>query len=219
MRRPSSSGFAAAALFASALVLSACTEPRAIDYREKYPLPVHAETITLPLHPAQAGALPPDEDAQLASLAAGYLNRGHGPLIVLVPADDKTSGAQIVRSRLMAAGIPGSAIRLEKADTVENVTLSYQRYEVALPQCGDWSSAPSFNPYNDVSSNFGCANQRNLGLMVADPADLVHMRSMDPTDAQNSGRVIQKYRAGQPPAAVQTPLQLRGALGTTSAAQ
>ena len=44
--------------------------------------------------------------------------------------------------------------------------------EVVLPGCPDWSRDPGYDPRNLPLSNLGCANAFNLGLMVADPADL-----------------------------------------------
>ncbi len=53
-----------------------------------------------------------------------------------------------------------------------------ERYLVALPPCPDWSkpSAGAGDFTNTVSSNFGCATTVNLGLTVAQPADLVAPR-------------------------------------------
>jgi type IV pilus biogenesis protein CpaD/CtpE len=46
------------------------------------------------------------------------------------------------------------------------------RHLVTLPRCPNWGSE-SQNWSNRPSSNFGCANTTNLGLMIANPADLV----------------------------------------------
>jgi len=99
------------------------------------------------------------------------------------------------------------------------VTVSYQRYTVAVPNCGDWSASARVDHQNLAHSNFGCSQQRNIGLMAADPADLVRMREPQSTDAQNANRVMQKFRTGQSPAAVPSPLQTSGAAGTTSVRQ
>ena len=80
-----------------------------------------------------------------------------------------------LRQRLIAAGVPASAIRLQLASEGEpdTVTLSYERYTALVPTCGDWSAQMDFNPLNIDYPGFGCAQQHNLGVMVADPADLV----------------------------------------------
>jgi pilus assembly protein CpaD len=213
-----------ATLALTAACNSPSQEPPAMDYRQKYALPVQAQTATLLLHfnDARTG-VSAEEDAALMRLAGAYLDRGHGPITIsaAVPAARgpvDMSGIEAVRQRLLAAGVPAGAIRvaLSYDGTPSTVTLSYEHYEVALPICGDWTSNPTYDYYNDVPANFGCALQRDIGLMVADPADLVHRRAAAPTDAQNSDRVMQKFRTGQSPAATQSPLQQRGAAGITS---
>jgi pilus assembly protein CpaD len=209
-------------------LIAACADAPPQDYRAKFPLSVRGETVVLPLPVGDPQAPFANTDERgLSLLVNSYLDRGHGPLTVAarspLGADETRARVLLdtVYDRLVAAGVPASSIRLMLSDegAADAVTVSYQRYSVAVPTCGDWSARSSFNPYNQVHSNFGCAQQRNLGLMVADPADLIRMRETEPTDAQNSNRVVQKFRAGQPPAAVPTPLQSSGAAGTTSIRQ
>lgn len=86
-------------------------------------------------------------------------------------------------------------------DTAE---VRLQRHLVTLPRCPNWASPPQ-NWSNTVSSNFGCANTTNLGLMVADPADLVGGRMLGSADGTHEVLSIRRYRAGQP-----TPLASSG---------
>lgn len=212
---------------ATLALVAACTEPPAADYQQRYALAVAPQAVTLVLQGSQAGvSFTSDDEAALSTFVAGYLDRGHGPITLAAPVraapgSTPTAAIDAVRARLIAAGVPAGSIvaGLTYQDAPAAVTLSYMRYEVALPICGDWTSSPTYDPYNEVHSNFGCANQRNIGLMVADPADLAHRREPAPTDAQNAGRVVQKYRAGQPTAATQSPLQTQGATGITSVGQ
>jgi pilus assembly protein CpaD len=76
------------------------------------------------------------------------------------------------------------------------VRLRVGRYVVTTPNCPDWSKSASFDPSNVVSSNFGCATATNLGLMVADPGDLVRGRSAGPSDGTYGARAIRSYREG-----------------------
>jgi pilus biogenesis lipoprotein CpaD len=197
------------------LLVAGCTGDRAeTDYRQKYPVHVHAETAILTARLSdEPGLLVPEDEFRLSRLVAGYLERGHGPMFVSAASPRH---GEALRLRLMAAGIPASALAVVPTErgVPDSVTFRYDRFHVTVPTCGDWSSNPSVNPSNDLHSNFGCDLQRDFGLMVADPADLVRMRDALPTDAQNSSRVLQKYRAGLPPAAVPTPLQQSGAAGT-----
>lgn len=204
------------------LALAACTppqEPPAVDYREKYPIGVTSETVSLALPvPTAAGGFASEDEIRLDAVLAGYLDRGHGPLTVVVGPPGAMPGfaeLSALRERLLESGVAENAIRLVSLPQVPAGTLllRYERFNVLVPSCGDWSSDPGRNPRNDVHSNFGCAVQRGIGLMVADPADLVRMRQPSPTDAQNSNRVVQRHRKGEPPAAVPTPLQVQGGAG------
>jgi len=72
-----------------------------------------------------------------------------------------------------------------------------ERYVVTPPDCPNWTKSPSDDHENAQSSNFGCADANNLGLMVADPRDLVIGRQLGPAGAAQAGLAIQRYRAGQ----------------------
>ena len=72
-----------------------------------------------------------------------------------------------------------------------------ERYVVTPPDCPDWTKSPNGDHENAVTSNFGCANVTNLGLMVADPRDLVVGRDLGPADADYTSLAIQRYRAGK----------------------
>lgn len=210
------------------LLLAACTPPQegpAVDYRERYPVSTTAETVALALSlPAPSGTLAAQDEARLNALLAGYLDRGHGPLTLIAGTQANAPSfaeLEVVRDRLMAAGVPENAIRLVGLSQVpaSTITLSYERYNVMVPTCGDWSSHAGRDHSNNVHSNFGCANQRMMGLMVADPADLVRMRDAATTDTQVMNRVIQRHRKGDPTAATPTPLQTQGGAGITKTGQ
>ena len=71
------------------------------------------------------------------------------------------------------------------------------RYLVVPPECPNWGK-PSFrDPMNTLSSNFGCANQVNIGLMIADPGDLVRGKRLTPAMAGAAVLGIERYRAGE----------------------
>jgi pilus assembly protein CpaD len=82
------------------------------------------------------------------------------------------------------------------------------RYTVTLPACPNWSQSLSYEFTNAFSSNYGCANTTNLGLMVASPADLVSARTLAPADGQPAVAAVQRYmndRVKQPPTPTASP--------------
>lgn len=69
------------------------------------------------------------------------------------------------------------------------------RYLVHTPNCPDWTKPADADHLNRVHSNYGCATASSLDLMVANPADLVHGRTMTPGDADQATRLFRVYRA------------------------
>ena len=50
---------------------------------------------------------------------------------------------------------------------------------------------------NTPGANFGCAITSNLGMMVANPRDLLRGRNPGPSDATAVSAAIARYRAGE----------------------
>ena len=187
------------------LALVACSdEPAQPDFTQRFPIGARPETVSMTSRygvaadPSAVGSA-----AAFETLVAGYLDRGHGPLTISVAASgqgDSRAHARgaAVRQRLVVAGVPASLIRIELAAKAApgTVRLSYTRYDLVLPTCDDWSVPMQFNPSNTDYPAFGCAVQRNLGLMLADPADAVGMHPPQAPDAQTIDRVVKAYRSG-----------------------
>lgn len=112
---------------------------------------------------------PPLATARFEAIAAALLPYG------IVPVSEPGLGA------------PGTAV------------IRRERYLVTLPACPDWSkpAAGAGDFTNTHSSNFGCAAAVNLGLMIAQPADLVEPRQVGPTDARVAAAAVNAYRAGK----------------------
>ena len=99
--------------------------------------------------------------------------------------------------QLADAPAPGTGM----APTPGSVTLTIGRYVVVPPNCPDWRKPSNFDPNNTVSSNYGCATEANLGLMIADPRDLVVGRSIGPGEGGGSAASVARYRRGKAPKA------------------
>ena len=94
----------------------------------------------------------------------------------------------IVPSRdLLAPAVPNKAL------------IRRERYVVALPKCPDWSkpTAGAGDFTNTTSSNFGCADAVNLGLIAAQPADLAAPRQLGFSDARPAVDAVNNYRLGK----------------------
>ncbi|MEM7041529.1 MAG: CpaD family pilus assembly lipoprotein [Pseudomonadota bacterium] len=79
------------------------------------------------------------------------------------------------------------------------VDIVLERYLVTPPACPDWSRRTGIDYANKPHSNFGCATETNLGLMIADPRDLVSGRRLGPADGTHQAEGIVRYREGEQP--------------------
>lgn len=77
------------------------------------------------------------------------------------------------------------------------VRVVIETYVVTLAGCPDWTHHPSISYDNEPTSNFGCASARNLGLMIADPGDLIEGRAMGAADGTVLAAAVKRYRAGK----------------------
>lgn len=143
--------------------------------------------------PGDFGAIAPDESARLEA----FLNSNDvapGARVTL-----STSGsiapAQAVRDRLVAYGVRPSNIvirstaRRERSN-LQLVDVSVEQDRVQPPECGHWDPNRHFE---DTSSDFGCSTVRALGLMVADPHDLVAGKDAGHTSAPPQVGAIERY--------------------------
>jgi pilus assembly protein CpaD len=203
--------------FAALFLLAACTEPVNLDYTQRFPVGAVPETVTVPAHFTDgADPFAGPQQQRFKTLVEGYLDRGHGPLTIegggatQAAAQTATLRMEMLRRRLINAGVPSRDIRLQLASegAPDTITLSYERYTAVLPTCGDWSSNLAFNPNNSDVPNAGCAQQRNLGEMVDDPADLVSAHPAAEPDQQSADRVIHAYRTGAVTESVKNALQI-----------
>ena len=87
------------------------------------------------------------------------------------------------------------ALPIYPSDGGSEITVLFNTYAVRASTCRDWSKESSHDPTNTSPPDMGCSLQRSLGLMVANPADLVTLRAVDLHDTQRSNLVVQLYRA------------------------
>ena len=115
--------------------------------------------------------------------------------------------AAAISAELLRYGIVTQTLALD-AVPVNRAVVSVGRYAVTLPTCPNWSQSLSYDFTNAFTSNYGCANATNLGLMVASPADLASGRPFSGADAQPAAAAVQRYltdRVKPPPAPTAQP--------------
>jgi len=115
--------------------------------------------------------------------------------------------AAAISRELLRYGIVTQTLALA-AVPANQAIVSVGRYAVTLPTCPNWSQSLSAEFTNAFTSNYGCANATNLGLMVASPADLVSGRSLTGADGQLAAEAVKRYlddRVKRPPPTTASP--------------
>lgn len=97
-----------------------------------------------------------------------------------------------VSRELLRYGIVTQSLVLS-AVPANQAVVSIGRYAVTLPSCPNWSQSLSTDFTNALTSNFGCANATNLGLMAASPADLLGGRPFSGIDSTPAVNAVHRY--------------------------
>jgi pilus assembly protein CpaD len=189
------------------------------DYRLRHPITLTEKDHTLQLFiGVNRGSLTPSQRAELLAFGQTWKDDATGGVIVDLPvgtSNERASAEALreIQSILAATGVPpqSMAVRTYRVSvrTLAPVRVTYPRIAAQAGPCGLWPEdiGPSLNRdhfENQPPWNYGCATQRNLAAMVADPADLVQPRAEAPSYIMRRTTVLEKYRAGQP---TSTPAQ------------
>ncbi|ETR77374.1 pilus assembly protein [Afipia sp. P52-10] len=204
-----------------AVALGACTHTKEevvtggipTDYRQRHPIVVQEADRTIEVFVGTGrGGLTAPQRTDVMAYAQAWMQEGTGPLVVEVPtATPNARAAQQslhdIQSIVASAGIPSRGVSVRRYTPADprqfaTIKLSYPRVTADAGPCGLWPEdlGPSFK--NDIYQNnrpywnLGCASQRNLAAMVANPADLVQPRPESPGYTARRTTVLGKYAKG-----------------------
>ncbi|MBY0560908.1 CpaD family pilus assembly protein [Hyphomicrobium sp.] len=181
-----------------------------IDPEQRHPILVSQQPATLNLHiGASSDGLTPAQRARVLEFAgrSRASDAGNSRIVISAPGGSANEGAAMqaadeARRLMIETGYSETSIAVEAyhADGRDApLRLSYMRYVAEAPECGqDWSENLAANYQNTPYPNMGCAGQRNLAAMVANPADLLGPRTMTSRDANRRDDMYSKYVAGKP---------------------
>lgn len=186
--------------------------PRA--YRERHPIALKEGKKTLVLFVGTGrGGLSPMQRAEVLAFAQNWKRDATGGVTVERPvggANDRAANdtLQEALSIIVQAGVPNSGIGVRPYNPGErNATLRlyYPLLVADAGPCGLWPDdlGPSYDPRHSENRqyyNFGCATQRNLASMAAEPADIVQPRAEGPAYTAKRTFGIDKWRKGDSPA-------------------
>jgi pilus assembly protein CpaD len=148
--------------------------------------------------PGAPDPLAGETDRLMAFIAQSEL-RGADHVLLEPSEGDRLAAARIGRlvKALGRRGIGARSLPASAEAPPDRLRVLVDRYVVVLPDCPDWTASPQSDHDNLPSSNFGCASATNLGLMLADPHDLLVGREPGPADADPAVAAVTRYRAGQ----------------------
>jgi pilus assembly protein CpaD len=175
---------------------------------ERHPIAVRqGETsLDLAVYPSATG-LNESQRGQVYGFLRDYKAQSSDRLLIRAPSGGPNETAAMrayddVRRALRSAGVKPDQVMLEpyfaNGDPSAPLRLSYLQFVAIPPDCPDWSEDIGRDPQNMPWPNAGCATQRNLAAMVANPEDLIRPRGETPRPGERRDVVWGKYVAGQP---------------------
>ena len=189
------------------------------DYRLRHPIAIEEADRSVVIFVGEGrGGLSAAQRNDVIGLAHTWVSEGTGAIVIDVPIDTPNARAAAATSReaqgvLEAGGVPARAISVHRYHpnnprTFATIRLTYPRIAAVAGPCGLWPEdlGPSImnERYfeNKEYYNFGCAYQRDMAAMVANPADLVQPRSETPPYTARRSEAFEKYRKGEPTSTV-----------------
>ena len=184
------------------------------DYRSRHPIALKEGKKSVALFVGSGrGGLSPMQSAEVLAFAQNWKRDATGGITIDRPVGGSNERAATdtlkeTLSILMQAGVPQNGIGVRPysaGQRLGTLRLSYPLTVAEAGPCGLWPD--DLGPSNDTKHfenkqyyNFGCAQQRNLASMVANPAVLAQPRAESP--AYNGKRTfgIDKWRKGESPA-------------------
>lgn len=210
-----------AAVALAALMLAGCNRTKDVDitasvpndYRLRHPVTIQEADRKLDLFVGTArGGLEANQQADVMAFAHAWRGEATGGIIVDLPTGTANARAAAdalreVRSIFNAAGVPPRSVAVRpyrpgSPEQFATLRLRYPKITANAGPCGLWPEdlGPTWrNPIyteNLHYSNYGCATQRNLAAMVANPSDLVQPRPEGPPHPGRRMDAYDKYRRG-----------------------
>jgi pilus assembly protein CpaD len=175
---------------------------------ERHPIAVRQGEVSLDLavYPSASG-LNESQKGQVYGFLRDYKAQSSDRLLIRAPSGGPNETAAMrayddIRKALRSAGVSPELVVLEpyfaNGDPSAPLRVSYLQFVAIPPDCPDWSEDIGRDPQNMPWPDQGCATQRNLAAMVANPEDLIRPRGETPRPGERRDVVWGKYVAGDP---------------------
>ncbi len=197
-------------LVAAALMTSGCTPQSARWSEAESPKANKIDFVTTSheVHFARGAAATSKAEVKSLSdfLHNAPLSYGSQVTLDAGPSTGNVKAAQLAARRLAAVtavlrqmqvhATVASRPTVDGALSHDGVIVTVGRYVVTPPACPDRQKIDTDDFANTEASNYGCASATNLGLMVANPADLLHGEPAGAADGTFAARGVEQYRSG-----------------------
>lgn len=202
------------AMFMASVGLAACGSiPPAVpvDYvdtplLDRFAIEVaeRTETLEIVLDPANNQLTSKQRD-QIANFVRVFSDVGQGQLSIALPegsSNPQSAIGAVAEAREIAweNGVNYKEIegRASGFDFQPVMTLSFTRFEALAPDCEGFGTVDiSYIRSNGDLPNLGCSVRTNIAAMIADPADLLGNRQLDPSDSERRYNTFLAYRQGE----------------------
>lgn len=186
--------------------------PKNRDTRLQHPIQVIPEQVSVSIDiPAEGSSLSSQDQRRIRNFIRDFVGRGRSAVTV-----ESRLGVR-ARRVLQSQGLRANEIIIIPDTTVKAPTaiLTFTANAVVVPKCGNWSTSSTFTPTNSPHPDYGCSNRRNLGLIVADPGDLIEAQPVSGRGAARRDAVLDSYNAGDPIGPVGDSIDTQSVSGAT----
>jgi len=189
-----------------ALTQPATANPAPKTPLDQYPTPVAStsQQVSFAIHPQ---GLSPNQQAALADVVTRWKAAGGNvELTIRTPSDSADPGAarrsaDAICAFLQQLGVPASLIRITGYATAgasaAPITVAFDALAPVITDCSTHWDSLTATKSNAPYRTFGCAEEANIALMVANPHDLIAPTTETPSDNARMQTVITKYRKGE----------------------
>ena len=188
-----------------------------------FPTTAKRQTAYLDMAPLQHAIPVPADRNRIAEFLAAYKQQGEAPISITVTAPSVTDPlarqqAQQAAIWLQKNGVAAADIRLYVAESpvAAGPQLTFPIYVTENRNCGNWSTSIETDYDSSNTDNFGCAVQKNIDAMAANPRDLLQPSTSSGRDGSRAWKIVDNYQLGKPiPGANDIKADVNYTIGTT----
>lgn len=175
--------------------------------REEHPITVSKSDLSMSIDVGRNDTrLAPYKLNELRTFLHYYRDQGTGRINVTLPTNSYYQGAvhQVlgdVQKQMEDMSLGAEVISVKRysgrGDKYPTIHLSFQRHVAKGPDCDGWNENLNQSENNRNSHYWGCASQKNMAAMVANPRDLKGPRGWSPRDSRRRDMASDKWIKGE----------------------